>query len=108
MNIIKTLVTKFRAWDHRAWLDMHFPEASAVSLHLTAVVLLHSATLPGLITVMLAWTDRMPQIDMVLLTWSALLAMFVQSLIERKMVITVVISLGFMLQALLMALIFFH
>ena len=57
---------------------------------------------------MLAWTDRMPQIDMVILTWAALVAMFVQALIERKMVIAVTISLGFMLQALLMALIFFH
>jgi len=72
------------------------------------VVLLHAATLPGLITVMLGWTDRMPQIDMVILTWSALVAMFVQALIQRNLLIAVTIAVGFMLQALLMALIFFH
>ena len=105
---ISTWFKNLHTTDLTSWLSVHFPEASAVSLHLTAVVLLHSATLPGLITVMLAWTDRMPQIDMVILTWAALVAMFVQSLIERKMVVSVVISVGFMLQSLLMALIFFH
>ena len=94
--------------DFQTWLAEHFPQASAMSLHLTAVVLLHFATVPGLITVMLAWTDRMPQIDMVILTWAALVAMFVQALVERKMIIVVAIAVGFMLQALLMALIFFH
>jgi hypothetical protein len=106
--MIKSLVKRLQTQDWRGWFDKNFPAASAMSLHLTAVVLLHFSTVPGLITVMLAWTDRMPQIDMVILTWSALVAMFVQSLIERKLVITVVISVGFMLQALLMALIFFH
>lgn len=104
-----TFITKrLQQLGWRQWFDQNFPAASAMSLHLTAVVLLHFATVPGLITVMLAWTDRMPQIDMVILTWAALVAMFVQSLIERKLVITVVISVGFMLQALLMAMIFFH
>ena len=106
MNI--SILKKLRSTDWKKWFDLNFPAASAMSLHLTAVVLLHFATVPGLITVMLAWTDRMPQIDMVILTWAALVAMFVQSLIERKLVITVVIAVGFMLQALLMALIFFH
>ena len=106
--MITAALKRLKDKDWRVWLDMHFPSASAMSLHLTAVVLLHFATVPGLITVMLAWTDRMPQIDMVILTWAALVAMFVQSLIERKLVVTVVISVGFMLQAMLMAMIFFH
>lgn len=106
--MITNMIRHFRSIDWRSWFDKNFPAASAMSLHLTAVVLLHFATVPGLITVMLAWTDRMPQIDMVVLTWSALVAMFVQSLIERKLVITVTIAVGFMLQALLMAMIFFH
>jgi hypothetical protein len=106
--MIGSLKKKIQNFGWRPWFDAHFPAASAMSLHLTAVVLLHFATVPGLITVMLAWTDRMPQIDMVVLTWSALVAMFVQSLIEKKLVITVAISMGFMLQALLMAMIFFH
>jgi hypothetical protein len=106
--MIKNFLNRVYTYDWRSWLAMHFPEASAVSLHLTAVVLLHAATLPGLITVMLGWTDRMPQIDMVILTWSALVAMFVQALIQRNLLIAVTIAVGFMLQALLMALIFFH
>lgn len=106
--MISSLLKQIKDKNWAAWFDHHFPAASAMSLHLTAVVLLHFATVPGLITVMLAWTDRMPQIDMVVMTWAALFAMFVQSLIEKKLLITVVISVGFMLQALLMAVIFFH
>jgi hypothetical protein len=106
--ILKNLLRRIHAHDWKSWLSLHFPEASAASLHLTAVVLLHSATIPSLVTVMLAWTDRMPQIDMVILTWAALVAMFVQALIQRNLLIAVAIAVGFMLQALLMALIFFH
>ena len=106
--MITNMIKGLRNRDWHTWFNSNFPAASATSLHLTAVVLLHFATVPGLITVMLAWTDRMPQIDMVILTWAALVAMFAQSLIERKLVVTVVISVGFMLQAMLMAVIFFH
>jgi NADH:ubiquinone oxidoreductase subunit K len=49
----------------------------------------------------------MPQLDMVLLIWAGLAAMFVQSLVARNTLITVTVSVGFMIQAVLMALIFF-
>ena len=43
MNFVKLLMKNLSATDFRSWLAVHFPETSAVSLHLTAVVLLHSA-----------------------------------------------------------------
>lgn len=92
----------------REWLQHNAPALSANTLLWIAVVLIHAATLPGLLSVMLAWTADMPQLDIVLLTWMGLAAIFLQSLITRNTLITVTVSVGFMMQAGLMALIFFR
>lgn len=92
----------------RIWLQTHAPALTANTLLWIAVVLMHSATLPSLMAVLWAWTDKMPQLDMVLLVWTGLAAMFVQSLVARNTLITVTVSVGFMIQAALMALIFFR
>jgi hypothetical protein len=92
----------------RAWLQTHAPALTANTLLWIAVVLIHAATLPSLLAVMMAWTAEMPQLDIVLLTWLGLAALFLQSLITRNTLITVTVSVGFMLQAGLMALIFFR
>lgn len=92
----------------RAWLETHAPALTANTLLWIAVVLMHSATIPGLLAVMWAWTHEMPQLDMVLLIWTGLAMMFLQSLVARNTLILVTVSLGFMIQAALMALIFFR
>jgi hypothetical protein len=92
----------------REWLQKHAPALTANTLLWIAVVLMHSATLPSLMAVLWAWTDKMPQLDMVLLIWTGLAAMFVQSLVARNTLITITVSVGFMIQAGLMALIFFR
>lgn len=92
----------------RNWLNRHAPALTANTLLWIAVVLMHAATLPSLIAVLWAWTDQMPQLDMVLLIWTGLAAMFVQSLVARNALITITVAVGFMVQAGLMALIFFR
>lgn len=92
----------------RTWLETHAPALTANTLLWIAVVLMHAATWPSLISVLLAWSDDMPQLDMVILAWSGLVALFFQSLIVRNTVIIVTVSMGFMIQAALMALIFFR
>ena len=92
----------------REWLQQHAPALTANTLLWIAVVLMHAATLPSLMAVLWAWTDTMPQLDMVLLVWTGLAAMFVQSLVARNTLITITVSVGFMIQAGLMALIFFR
>jgi hypothetical protein len=92
----------------RGWLQEHAPALTSNTLLWIAVVLIHAATLPSLISVMMAWTAEMPQLDIVLLTWLGLAAIFLQSLITRNTLITVTVSVGFMLQATFMALIFFR
>jgi hypothetical protein len=49
----------------------------------------------------------MPSVDMVLLTWAGLTAMFAQAVVQRNFLNIVTIALGFIVQSSLMVLIFF-
>ena len=90
-----------------AWLQEWVAPISAATLSWLAVVLLHSATLPTLIAVLTGLSDRMPSVDMVLLTWSGLTAMFAQAVVQRNFLNIVTIAFGFIVQSSLMVLIFF-
>jgi hypothetical protein len=73
-----------------------------------AILLLHAATLPGLVAVMSGLSDQLPPIDLVLMVWTALALMFVRAAIVKDMLNIVTIGFGFMLQAGMVALIFFR
>ena len=88
-------------------IQSHIAPISAATLSWLSVILLHSATLPTLIAVLTGLSDKMPSVDMVLLTWAGLMAMFAQAVVQRNFLNIVTIALGFMLQASLMVLIFF-
>lgn len=89
------------------WCRAHIPAISAETFAWLAIVLMHSATVPSLVSTLVGLSDRMPTLDLVLLTWSGLVAMFIQAVIQRNMIQLVTISVGFMMQSLLLALIFF-
>jgi len=90
------------------WIKEHVANLSATSLHIISVILLHSSTIPTLLSLMFGLSDKTPILDMVLLLWGALLAMFSQALIQKNYVIVTVITVGFMIQSVIMALIFFR
>lgn len=90
-----------------AWLQEWVAPVSAKTLGWLAVILLHAATLPTLLAVLTGLSDRMPSVDMVLLTWSGLVALFAQACVQRNFLNIVTIALGFIIQASLMVLIFF-
>jgi hypothetical protein len=102
---IKDTISKFNPM---SWVQEHVANISATSLHLISVVLLHSSTLPTLLTLMFGLSDKTPILDMVLLIWAALFAMFAQALIQKNQLIVMVITVGFMIQSVIMALIFFR
>jgi hypothetical protein len=52
-------------------------------------------------------TDRMPPVDLVLMIWTALTLLFVKAAVQKDMLNIITIALGFVVQAVLMALIFF-
>jgi hypothetical protein len=71
-----------------------------------AILLLHAATIPGLIAVMSGLSDQLPPIDLVLMVWSALALMFVRAAVTKDMLNIITIGFGFMVQAGMVALIF--
>lgn len=102
MNIknmdVEKMVTSVQSW---------IAPISAATLSWLSVILLHSATLPTLIAVLTGLSDKMPSVDMVLLTWAGLTAMFAQAVVQRNFLNIVTIAVGFIVQASLMVLIFF-
>lgn len=102
MNIkdinIEKAVTNMQSW---------IAPISAATLSWLAVILLHASTLPTLIAVLTGLSDRMPSVDMVLLVWAGLTAMFAQAVVQKNFLNIVTIAVGFIVQSGLMVLIFF-
>ena len=71
------------------------------------VIVLHASTIPSLLAVMAGLTDRLPGVDLVLLVWTGLTLLFVKAAIQKDMLNIVTIGLGFIIQAVMMSLIFF-
>jgi len=80
---------------------------SAEALGWIAVLVLHAATVPSLLAVMAGLTDRLPGVDLVLLVWTGLALMFVKAAVQKDILNLVTIGFGFIVQAAMMALIFF-
>jgi len=80
---------------------------SAETLGWLAVLILHASTIPSLLAVMSGLTDRLPGVDLVLLVWTGLTLLFVKAAVQKDMLNIVTIGFGFIVQAVLMALIFF-
>jgi hypothetical protein len=80
---------------------------SAETFGWLAAIVLHAATIPSLLAIMSGLTDRLPSVDLVLLVWTGLFLLFVKAAIQKDMLNIVTIGVGFILQAVMMALIFF-
>jgi hypothetical protein len=89
------------------FVQNQFSHISAETLGWMAVIVLHSSTIPSLLAVMSGLTDRLPGVDLVLLVWTGLTLLFIKATVQRDMLNIVTIGLGFIIQATLMALIFF-
>ena len=85
-------------------------KAQAVStetLGWLANIVLHSATIPTFIAVSMGLTDELPGIDVILLIWGGLTLLFARAIVARDMLNVATIGIGFILQAVLLSLIFF-
>jgi len=91
----------------KQWFFTHVTPASSEVFGWLAVIFIHSATIPTLLAVLTGLSDKMPTVDLVLLTWAGLGCLFVQAAVNRNMLQIITISAGFMMQSVLMALIFF-
>lgn len=95
INAVKTLITE------------KLSHLSAETMGWLAAVVLHAATIPSLLAVMAGLTDRLPGVDLVLLVWAGLSLLFVKAAVQKDMLNIVTIGFGFIVQAVMMALIFF-
>ena len=82
-------------------------QVSAETFGWLAVLVLHASTIPSLLAVMSGLTDRLPGVDLVLLVWTGLALLFVKAAVQKDMLNIITIGFGFIVQAVLMALIFF-
>lgn len=89
------------------FLQKHVAPMSSDTLGWLAIVFIHASTIPTFLALASGLSDNTPPVDLVLLTWLGLTALFSQACVNRNMIQIVTIALGFIIQSSLMALIFF-
>lgn len=89
------------------FLNSHLPKVSADTLGWLAVVVLNCATIPTLLALMTGLSDRTPSLDMVLFMWASLILLFGRAVVLKDTLNIITIGAGFMLQAVLMAMVLF-
>lgn len=93
--------------EFKNWAVQKVSHISAETFGWLAVIVLHAATIPSLLAVMSGLTDKMPAVDLILLTWAGLTLLFVKAAVQKDMLNVITIGFGFIVQASMMALIFF-
>ena len=91
----------------RTWLDQHLPKVSAETLGWLAVVVIHCATIPTLLALLTGLSDSVPNLDVVLFMWAGLILLFFRAVVLKDMLNIITIGLGFITQAVIMAMILF-
>ena len=91
----------------KTFVQTKFSVISSETVGWLAVIVLHAATIPSLLAVMAGLTDRLPGVDLVLLVWTGLALLFIKAAVQKDMLNVVTIGFGFIVQAVMMALIFF-
>jgi hypothetical protein len=85
----------------------HTVKITAHTLGWITIILLHLASVPTLLAVLLGKSDRLPPVDLMIFVWGALLALFFKALVDRNSLYTATICLGFVAQTVMMSLILF-
>ena len=105
--MLENKIKNFNLDDVKNFFSEKLSHGSAEALGWIAVLVLHAATIPSLLAVMAGLTDRLPGVDLVMLVWTGLTLLFVKAAVQKDMLNVVTIGVGFIIQAVLMALIFF-
>ena len=90
-----------------SWLAEHLPKISADTLGWLAVVLIHCATIPTLLALLTGLSDNVPNLDIVLFMWAGLVLLFIRSVVLKDALNIITIGTGFIIQAVIMAMILF-
>jgi len=105
---------KFNLQKVNSWILKLKEDFSAKISHLSAegvgwlgTMLIHAATIPSLLGLIFAISDKLPSLDVVFFIWTGLLLFFVRALIKRDMLNIITNGLGFFIQAVLLAVVVF-
>ena len=90
-----------------AFAKAHLGHVSANTLGWVTIILLHLASVPTLVAVLLAQNDKLPSIDLMMFVWAALTTLFFKSLIEKNYLYIATNCMGFLAQTVLMGFILF-
>lgn len=71
------------------------------------MVLIHAATLPTSLGVILGYTDRLPPVSMVLMVWSGLFLFLIRAIGRKDTLYIISNAVGFFFNTILLALIVF-
>ena len=91
----------------RDYVTNSLAQLSADTLGWLAAIVLHCATLPSFLALMTGLSDRTPSLDIVMFLWSGLVLLFMRAVVLKDMLNIVTVGTGFIVQAVLMALILF-
>lgn len=89
------------------WFENKFKNVSTTAIGWVAIILIHSAFVPTILSVQMGIADRMPTIDIVLFVWVGLLLNYIQSIIQKNILNVITHGIGFFVQAVLLALVLF-
>ena len=85
-----------------------FGKISAETLGWLAAIVIHCSTIPTLLALLTGLSDRTPSLDVVLFMWAGLILLFGRAIILKDMLNIITIGLGFVVQAVIMAMILFR
>lgn len=91
----------------RTFLTNSLAKISADTLGWLAAIVLHASTIPTLLALLSGLSDRTPSLDVVLFLWTGLTLLFLRAIVLKDILNIITIGTGFIVQAVLMALILF-
>lgn len=89
------------------FVNNYLAKISADTLGWLAVILFNCVLIPTMLAIMTGLSDRTPSLDIVGFLWAGLGLLFFRAIVLRDMLNVITIGVGFMVQAVLMALILF-
>ena len=72
------------------------------------MILIHGATLPTTLGVILGYSDKVPPVSMVILAWTGLMLFLFRAIVQKDTLYIVSNALGFFFNSILLALIVFR
>ena len=91
----------------KEFLSITLTRVSAETLGWLAAISIHCATIPTLLAIMTGLSDRTPTLDVILFVWGGLVLLFLRAIVLKDILNIITVGGGFIVQAVLMALILF-